>query len=100
MEDILINIVGGLFYVSGLLIWPVCAFLWRKKRRTPASRWVFIAAVVCQLVLVGFFVFSRGLLEHQYYWLVLSLLANIGFTVLAIAAALYDYGSFRRPHDD
>ena len=44
MRDVFIGIFGILLYASGLLVWPVCLLLWRKKRRrTTASRWVFVA---------------------------------------------------------
>ncbi len=99
MRDVFIGIFGILVYASGLLVWPVCLLLWRKKRRrTTASRWVFLAEVFCQLVLVAFFVFSDGILEHQYYWLFLMMMVNLGFTPLAIGAALYDYGSDSKSH--
>src|SRR5204863_9146792 len=99
MRDVFIGIFGILLYASGLFVWPVCLLLWRKKgRRTRASRWVFVAEVFCQLVLVGFFVFSHGILEHQYYWLILMIMVNLGFTPLALGAAIYDYGSESQSH--
>jgi len=96
MQDLLTNIGGVLlsapFYLSGLLVWPVCSFLWRRrKRRARVLRWVFFGQLVFLLTLVGFFVFSYGLLEHQYYWLVLMIMQNILFTPFAVGAALYDY---------
>jgi hypothetical protein len=91
MRDLALAPVAALFYGSGLLVWPVCALLWRKKRRTRALRWVFFSELVCLLVLYGFAAFSRGILEHGYYWLLLMILANIVFTPLAIGAAVYDY---------
>ena len=93
MENVLITLVGAVLYFSGLLVWPVCVLLWRKKkRRTRALRWVFLCQLVCDLVLAGFFVFSRGLMEHQYGWLFVMLLVNAVFTPAALIAAFYDYG--------
>jgi len=96
MQDVLANIgavlLGVPLYLSGLLVWPVCVFVWRrKKRRTRAVRWVFLGQLVCLLILVGFFVFSDGLLEHQYHWLILMIVLNILFTPFAVGAAFYDY---------
>ena len=92
MKYVIFGIIGVLSYTSGLLVWPACLLAWRKHR-TRASRWVFIVEAVCQLVLIGFFVFSQRILEHQYYWLVLMILVNLGSAPFAIGAALYDYGS-------
>lgn len=101
MREVLIEIIGVLGYASGLLVWPVCLMAWRRKRRrTTALCWMFIAEIICQLVLIGFFVFSHGMLEHQYYWLMLMIMVNLGFTPLALAAALYDYGRDSRIHAD
>src|SRR4051812_15249354 len=86
-----------LLYGSSLLIWPACAVLWRKKRRTRASRLVFFSEAVCQLLLGGFACFSRGILEHGYYWLLLMMLANVVSIPLAIGAAIYDYSRGRTP---
>ena len=92
IENLLIGILGVLLYASGLLAWPVCGLLWRrKKRHTRALRWVFFCELACQLVIIGFFIFSRGILEHQYDLLICSILVNIAFTPLMILAALYDY---------
>jgi hypothetical protein len=96
MQDVMTNIgailLGVPLYVSGLLVWPVCSLLWRRrKRRARVLRWVSFGQFVFLLVLVGFFVFSYGLLEHQYYWLVLMIMLNILFTPFAVVAALYDY---------
>jgi hypothetical protein len=97
MNDLAVAPLAILLYGSGLLIWPVCALLWRKKRRTLALRWVSLSELIGLLVLYGFASFSRGILEHGYYWLVLMILANIVFTPLAMGAAIYDY--FRgQPH--
>jgi hypothetical protein len=93
IENLLIGILGVLGYGSGFLVWPVCAFLWRKKRRQARLlRWFFFGELAAQLTVAGFFVFSRGILEHQYYWCVVSMLANIVFTPFMILAALYDLG--------
>jgi hypothetical protein len=102
MQEVLINIgavlLGVPFYLSGLLVWPVCSFVWRrKKRRARALRWVFVGQLLCLLVLVGFFVFSDGLLEHQYYWLIYIIILNIVFTPLAFVAALFDYAHSDAP---
>jgi hypothetical protein len=92
IENVLIGIVGLLLYASGLVVWPVCALFWRKKKRhTKALRWTFLCELACQLVIIGFFIFSRGILEHQYGWLVFSILVNIVFTPAMILAAFYDY---------
>ena len=91
MSHIVIAPFAILLYGSGLLIWPICALRWRKKRRTPSLRWVFFSELACLLVLYGFATFSREILEHGYYWLVLMILANIAFTLIAIGAAVYDY---------
>ena len=52
---------------------------------------MFLGQLVCVLALIGFVVFSYGLLEHQYYWLMIMIVLNIVFTPLAVGAALYDY---------
>lgn len=86
-------ILGAVLYSSGLLVWPVCAFLWHQnKRKTTGLRWVFLCQLVCDVVLAGFFIFSRNLLEHQYGWLFLMLVVNVVFTPAAIIAAIYDSG--------
>ncbi len=92
MQEAIINTLGILLYTSGLLVWPICLFAWRKTgHRTRALRRVFIAEVVTLLVLIGFCAFSRGMLEHQYYWLILMIIANLVFTLLALGAASWDY---------
>jgi hypothetical protein len=92
MKDVLIYVLGVLLYASGLLIWPTCALLWRGTgRRTRALMCVFFGQLLLLLALVAFFIFSNGLLEHQYYWLLLMIMLNLGFTPLAIGAACYDY---------
>jgi len=97
MQHVLIGVLGVLLYASGLLVWPVCLIVWRKRRRrTPVLRWTFIAEVLCQFVLVGFSVFSHGLLEHQYYWFMIMIMVNLGFTPLALGAAFLDYASDRQ----
>jgi hypothetical protein len=93
MNDAFIALIGALLYGSGLLFWPVCAFLWHRKRRTRALRLVFFCEFTCLLVLAGFAAFSHGILAHGYSWLMLMILANIIFTLLAIGAAIFDYAS-------
>lgn len=91
MIDVLLAILGFAFYVSELLVWPACALLWRGTgKRTRALRRVFFTQLFLLLVLVGFAVFSRGLLEHPYGWLFLMLVLNVVFTPLALGAAVYD----------
>jgi hypothetical protein len=93
MKDVLMMVVGGVLYFSGLLVWPVCVFLWRKKkRRTRVLRWVFLCQLLCDLVLAAFCAFSRGLMEHQYGWIFLMLVVNVVFTPAALLAAVYDCG--------
>jgi hypothetical protein len=60
---------------------------------------MFIAEIGCQLVLVGFSVFSHGILEHGYYWAVLMIMVNVAFTPLALLAAVYDHGRGGQTHD-
>jgi hypothetical protein len=96
MHDIAFAPLAILLYGSGLLVWPVCALLWRKKRRTRALRWVFLSELLCLLVLFGFAAFSRGILEHGYSWLILMIVANIAFTPLAMGGACYDYFRARK----
>jgi hypothetical protein len=93
MNDAFIGLIGALLYGSGLLFWPICALVWRRKRRTRALRVVFFFELTCLLVLAGFAAFSRGILAHGYSWLMLMILVNIVFTPLAIGAAIYDYVS-------
>ena len=93
MQSLIAVAVGVFAHGSGLLIWPSCALVWRRKRRTPALGWVFIVELGCQLVLGGFAAFFPGLLEHEYYWLALMIVANLVFTLLAIGAACRDYFS-------
>src|SRR5690349_20278222 len=91
MRDIALAPLAILLCGSGLLVWPTCALLWRKKRRTRALRWFFFSELLCQLVLAGFAVIPYRILEHGYYWLILMIMTNIVFTPLAIGAAFYDY---------
>ena len=101
MSDVLINLFGILLYSSGLLVWPCCWLLWRnEKRRTVALQWVFLGELGCQLVLLGFLMFSHGLLAQAYSWLFLMILVNLLFTPLAIGAAIYDYISASWTNDD
>ncbi len=93
IQDAFIGILGILLYLSGLLVWPVCCLLWRKhKGRTRALRWVFFCQLLGDLVLLGFFAFSHGILDHQYSWLMLMIMLNVVCTPLALVAAFYDYG--------
>jgi len=65
IENALVGLLGVLLYASGLLVWPICALLWRGTgRRARALRWTFFAELACQLIVVGFFIFSHGILEH------------------------------------
>ena len=92
MKDVLINAAGALLYTSGLLIWPLCAFLWRKKKRpTTALRWVFFAELACTMALCGVAFFGSVTLEHGYYWFILLILLNLFFTLAALGAAVYDF---------
>ena len=101
MQELVINIMGVLLYASGLFVWPISLLLSRNTgRRLTVSRWVFLAELACQLVLVGFAVFWRGLLAFGYSWLILMILVNLGFTPLALGAALYDYHRDEQPPDD
>ena len=99
MRDIALAPLAILLYGSGLMVWPLCALFWRKTdRRSRALKWVFFAQLLLLLALIGFFVFSNGLLEHQYYWLILMIMLNLAFTPLAIGAAIYDFVSASRGH--
>jgi hypothetical protein len=91
MKNILIDCLGVLLYGSGFLFWPVCALLWRRKRRTTALRWVFLTQLAGNLVFAGLALLSIVKLEHGYYWFILSIFLNILFTPLAFGAAIYDY---------
>jgi hypothetical protein len=93
IHDALIGVIGSLLYLSGLLVWPACVLLWRKrKRRTRALHWVFFSQLLGDLVILAFFAFSQGILEHQYYWLMLMIMLNVFCTPLALLAAIYDSG--------
>ena len=91
MKNIFISGLGVLLYGSGFLFWPVCALLWRGRRRTTALRWVFLAQLAGNLVLAGLALLSIIKLEHGYDWFILSILLNILFTPLALGAAIYDF---------
>jgi hypothetical protein len=96
MQDLLIKngaiLLCGLFYSSGLLVWPICALVWRRRKsRTRALPWVFFIELAGLLVLMGFCMFSHGILEHGYYWCVYMMFLNIAFTPFALGAALYDH---------
>jgi hypothetical protein len=94
IKTVLIGLLGALLYVSGLLVWPICALLWRKQgRHARVLRWAFFGGLACQLVVAGFFVFSRGIFGHQYYWCIVSMMVNVLFTPPMIIAALYDHGN-------
>jgi len=54
---------------------------------------MFFANLICQLILIGFLVFSHGLIQHQYGWCILMLLANGFFTLLSLVAAARDYAA-------
>ena len=105
MRDIALAPLAILLYGSGLLVWPLCALFWRKtRRRAHALKWVFFTQLLLLLVLVGFLLFSNGLLEHGYYWLILMIMLNLLFTPLAIMEAMFDYFSTisedsNKPHD-
>jgi len=94
--NLLVSLFGILIYTSGLLIWPICALLWRKKRRTRALRWVFLAEAGCLIALLGFAAAFPRMLEHGYYWFILMILVNILFTPVALGAAIYDYSTAHR----
>ncbi|HEY5910860.1 MAG TPA: hypothetical protein VJA21_09690 [Verrucomicrobiae bacterium] len=89
--------IGGILlgvpvYLGGLLVWPACAYFWRgKMRRGRVLRWAFAGQLLLLLVLIGFFVFSRGILEHQYYWLMCMIILNVLFLPFHVGAAIYDY---------
>lgn len=92
MQDALVFLFGVPLYFSGFFFWPACAWSLRKSGcRTRALRWVFLSQLSLLLVLIGLFVFSKGLLEHQYYWLGFMVLLNVLFTPLAIGAMIFDY---------
>ncbi len=92
IENVLIGLLAILFCGSALMVWPICAVLWRNTgHHAKVLRWAFFMALACQLIVIGFFVFSHGLLEHQYYWCMVSILVNIVFTPIMIVAALYDH---------
>src|SRR5258708_414890 len=96
MQDVLTNIAAGVLrgslFFSGVFVLALWSFFfWRKKRRARALRWVFFGQLVLLLVLIGFYLFSHGLLEHPYFWLILMIMLNVLFTPIAIWAAFYDY---------
>ena len=84
-------VLGVPAYLSGLLLWPAYAILWRKRNwRARVLRWVSFSHLALLVVLIGFSLFSRGLLEHQYYWFAMMILLNLLFTPFAFAAANFD----------
>jgi hypothetical protein len=92
MRDIAYAPLGILLYGSGLLVWPVCASLWRKKkRRTTALGWVFFIEIVCLLVLCGLAASGAVKLEHGYYWFIIWIPLNLLLTLVSLGAAAYDY---------
>src|SRR5436305_11594804 len=91
MKDIALLPLAILLYGSGLLVCPACALAWRRPRRMRALPLVFFLELLCLLIHYGFMCFSRGMLEHGYYWLVLLILANILLTLLAIGAGVFDF---------
>lgn len=96
MNGIETVLMAVLFYGSGLLVWPICALLWRKKRvRTTALKWVFFSELLCLSVLYGFACFSQGLLEHGYYWFFVMIIVNLLFIPIALLAVAVDYGRIK-----
>ena len=94
INTVLIWLLGALMYGSGFLVWPACALLWRRtSRRTKARQWSFLAELAGQVVLGAFFVFSHGILEHQYNWLMLMIILNVLFTPVMLVCVIYDLGS-------
>src|SRR5215472_5578523 len=92
MPEVLINIFGTLLYVSGLLLWPIFALLWcRKKRRTIALRWVFFLELLCLAVIYVLAKTRIVKLEHGYYWFILWIPLNLLFTLAGLFAAMYDW---------
>jgi hypothetical protein len=92
MSEAFVNIFVGLFYLSGLLVWPIFALLWRKKkRRTIALRWVFFVELLCLVVVYGLAKTRIVKLEHGYYWFILWIPLNLLFTLAGLMAALYDW---------
>ena len=95
--NFLISVVGALVYVSGLLVWPLCALIWReKKRHTRALRWVFSIQLICLLVLSGLACSGAVRLGHGYYWFIIWIPVNVLFTLAALGAAAYDYAQSER----
>ena len=92
MSDALISIFWSLLYLSGLLVWPIFALLWcKKKRRTPALRWVFFSELLCMLVVYGLAASGIVKLGHGYYWFIVWIPLNLLFTFAGIVAAIYDW---------
>ena len=92
MSEALVCILGALLYLSGLLVWPIFALLWRKKkRRTIALRWVFFSALLCMLVLFGLATSRIVKLEHGYDWFIVWIPLNLLFTFAGLVAAIYDW---------
>ena len=89
-EDMLIIYSIFLLSGSGFLIWPVCALLWRGKKRTSALRWVFLAQSAGNSILVGFALLSNTKLEYR-DWLTVLIVSNLLFTPLVLGAAIYDF---------
>jgi len=81
-------------YFSGLLIWPLCAFLWRKKkRRMTALRWAFWGELVCLLVLTGVALFSKVEPYPSFLWFWFWVAVNLAFTLAAAGSAVYGFSS-------
>jgi hypothetical protein len=79
-----------LIYLGGLLIWPLCAFVGRKRnRRTTALRWVFCSELLCLLVMIGVALFSNLLAGSAFFWFWGAL--NLAFTLAAVGAARFDF---------
>ena len=92
INNVFLGLLGLLLYGSALFVWPICGFLWRKTgRHANVLRWAFSLCLACQLTVIGFFAFSHSILEHQYYWCMVSIMVNVAFTPIMIAAAFYDY---------
>lgn len=92
IENLVIGLLGLLLYGSGFLVWPVFAVLWRRsRRRARVLRWTFFAELLGQLALAGLLIFSRNILEHQYYWAMCMIILNVIFTPLMFLSAGYDH---------
>jgi hypothetical protein len=94
LDKLVIGLLCVLLYGSGFLVWPVFALIWRRSgRRAKALCWTFFAELLGQAALAGFFIFSRDILEHQYYWLMCMIIMNVLFTPVMILSAVYDHAA-------